>query len=476
MYKSFYFLFIILSIVSGCNSPIASKQTSLSKTTFDVHGKSDFTFINNTKDSLHFSLTNWYRLPADVQEFETTIAPMDTFTTELITQGFCYYDFELNDLSYKVFSAPKAAINFIYGTDSAYFSNDFDSINNYLKKSSGSYYLNHETMINLVNLTQREHYSYQDLMDKNDGVIEEAIANLHLAQNQIPNWYIKLESQHLQVMGAEFKLNSLLYRKRMLGIQDEIPSGFVTEIMENIPTHNEQLMGFNQFNHLLREYHQQSTRPMNDTAMKHTDAKYLDRFVIFLDTNLSPNISDFALATYISFRIDINASSIKPEWIKRIENKEMRELVMAQLLEKEKLPKQSPAPEFSSLTSDSTLFNSNQLKDSILLINFWAAYCKPCIQKFAFENQLVAHFKNKPVKIIHMCIETGWDNFHAITDIHPLKTTNLFADPRLSKQLKYDFGIKGLPHSVLIDENGLIISNRYRVNEETTIAYIESLL
>ncbi len=476
MFKPFILAIISTFLFSACSTPPITEEEKFKDTTFDVHGQSEFTLVNLTKDTLNFYLNNWYRLPGDHEEFETKIAPNDSFQTQLKSQGFYYYEFDFNDSSYKVFSAPNASITFYKETDSSYFLGDFDSINNYSKRMGGNYYRNFETSMNLINLTQREHYSYSDLMDKNDAVIKSATEKLISDPNQLPKWYIKLESDRLKILGAQFKLNSLLYRKRLLNIQDSIPTDFVTQIMKGIPIENEKLMGFNHFTHLLREYHQQSFYPMNDTTIQNNTSRNTDHFLEYMDTHLNPNISDLALSTYLSFRVQALPKSIKEEWFTLIENTEMRNVVLEQFAKEEKLPPKSVCPTFTATTPDSSVFQSNPFKDSIVLINFWASFCKPCIEKFDFENQLVAHFKDQPVKIINLCIESEWSQFTALIDIYDLQTINLFANPKQTKAIQEAFDIGPLPHSVLIDKNGFILTNRYRLNEETTLEYLESLL
>jgi thiol-disulfide isomerase/thioredoxin len=44
-------------------------------------------------------------------------------------------------------------------------------------------------------------------------------------------------------------------------------------------------------------------------------------------------------------------------------------------------------------------------KDSVLVINFWATFCKPCNAELPFIHQLVEKYKNQKVKLLLVSID-----------------------------------------------------------------------
>ncbi|MBT4791206.1 MAG: TlpA family protein disulfide reductase [Halobacteriovoraceae bacterium] len=54
--------------------------------------------------------------------------------------------------------------------------------------------------------------------------------------------------------------------------------------------------------------------------------------------------------------------------------------------------------QFSKLTKKTTkgeLINLKSLKEPIVIVNFWASWCRPCISEFKTLNKLIKKFKNK---------------------------------------------------------------------------------
>ena len=58
-----------------------------------------------------------------------------------------------------------------------------------------------------------------------------------------------------------------------------------------------------------------------------------------------------------------------------------------------------PLPAFSLLTSGGKTVRSDELKGKVHLLDFWASWCKPCIEKFPLVKQLNVEFKGNLVII-----------------------------------------------------------------------------
>ena len=68
----------------------------------------------------------------------------------------------------------------------------------------------------------------------------------------------------------------------------------------------------------------------------------------------------------------------------------------------------SPLPEFSLLTLKGQTVTSQELKDSIVILDFWATWCEGCITEIPAFNRLEKKYSPQGVKVIGMAVQSGW--------------------------------------------------------------------
>ena len=105
-----------------------------------------------------------------------------------------------------------------------------------------------------------------------------------------------------------------------------------------------------------------------------------------------------------------------------------------------------------SFANDDYITNDNLKISNYILINFWASWCAPCRVEHPFLMQL-SKFKN--LKILGVNFKDKRNN--------ALNFLNNFGNPYhyLVKDIKgkqsVSFGVYGIPESILIDKNFIII-------------------
>ena len=65
-------------------------------------------------------------------------------------------------------------------------------------------------------------------------------------------------------------------------------------------------------------------------------------------------------------------------------------------------------PEFSLPTLKGQTLRSQGLKDSIVVLDFWATWCEACITEIPAFNQLERKYGPRGVKVIGMAVQSGW--------------------------------------------------------------------
>ena len=472
--KNLILLLILTATIVSCSQ---KEELKTVRPSFDLYGTCDLIILNKSTDSVRIEVSNYARILNEEQALDTTISANDSLNYKVVSQGYSYFTLVVNKYYYRVFSAPQSVIRAEVISDSVVnFVGEFDSINNYLAKSSGTYYSTKEATMELVNLTGNLEIDYEGLTAGNDQVIQKHQEILLRNKALLPDWYVDIETKRLSVLGAYFKLNSLSYRKYLYKVDDSIPQGYVDSVVYGVPFKDVRLMGFSDLVNFLQDYSVSSFNPLNDTAANRFKENYMDSLYAHTARFVPQPFSDYSLTSSLSSDITRGRDRFKSEWIELVTDTVFKNFLYKKYNQEEVLPKSAKVPNFTVLDTDSNQFSFSGIKDTVVLINFWASYCKPCFENFPHENELVEQFEDEPVKIINFCMESEFSHFLALVEKYDLKTVNIFADEKKSVQLRKDFDIHGIPHSILIDKNGLVVKNKCSVRGDEIVDEIEGLL
>ena len=116
-----------------------------------------------------------------------------------------------------------------------------------------------------------------------------------------------------------------------------------------------------------------------------------------------------------------------------------------------------PAPEINldTLVEDYKLSNNN-FRNEVVLVNFFASWCIPCIVEHDFLFKLK---KQKPIKIYGINYKDNIENL----EVWLKKLGNPYTKIGIDKTgtTGIDWGVNGIPESFLIDQNGII---KHKIN------------
>ena len=116
-----------------------------------------------------------------------------------------------------------------------------------------------------------------------------------------------------------------------------------------------------------------------------------------------------------------------------------------------------PAPEINldTLVEDYKLSNNN-FRNEVVIVNFFASWCIPCIVEHDFLFELK---KQKPIKIYGINYKDNIENL----EVWLKKLGNPYAKIGIDKTgtTGIDWGVNGIPESFLIDQNGII---KHKIN------------
>lgn len=134
------------------------------------------------------------------------------------------------------------------------------------------------------------------------------------------------------------------------------------------------------------------------------------------------------------------------------------------------------APDFSITTDSGKAVTKDQFGGKLLLLNFWATWCPPCIEEIPGLNELARELGPKGLVILGVSVDKDPALYKQFLERNPLAYPTA-RDPEQVINLKY--GTIQYPESYLIDRNGKVLEKYISSqpwNSPQMIQHIQSLL
>ncbi len=111
------------------------------------------------------------------------------------------------------------------------------------------------------------------------------------------------------------------------------------------------------------------------------------------------------------------------------------------------------APGFSLLDTQGKTVALADFKGQVVFIDFWATWCPPCRMSMPLVEKLHAAYQGKPVQVLGLNLDEDPD------DVRKFVAKKHTAYPVLlagNSDISSAYGVGGIPHFVLIDQEGRV--------------------
>ena len=187
------------------------------------------------------------------------------------------------------------------------------------------------------------------------------------------------------------------------------------------------------------------------------------------------------LARYLIHKVKINESEglawVQSKWeeFQQINpHPEYTEAVQAVLDEALKLQPGQPAPDFTLYALDGKPVSLSQFKGQVVLLDFWASWCGPCIGDLPHLRKIKEKTAGWPVVFVNLSLDEDEAAWREAIDKHAIEGVHVRAGS--GSDVAKSYQVMGIPSYYLVDSQGLIVKSLSIWDTDAIVAMIEESL
>ena len=155
---------------------------------------------------------------------------------------------------------------------------------------------------------------------------------------------------------------------------------------------------------------------------------------------------------------------------------EYNEAVLVALSAALKLQPGQPAPDFTLDDLDGQPVSLSQFKGQVVLLDFWASWCVPCIGDLPYLREAKKKMDGWPVVFLNISLDEAEADWREAIDKHKIEGVHVRTDGFGSDAAK-SYQLMGIPSYYLVDPQGLIVEHEgFRGDADALVAAIEKSL
>ena len=110
------------------------------------------------------------------------------------------------------------------------------------------------------------------------------------------------------------------------------------------------------------------------------------------------------------------------------------------------------APDFT-VTDGTRAVSLHELRGQVVVLNFWATWCPPCIEEMPSMVEMQQQLKNRGVTVLAVSVDVDPDAYHKFIKDHNVDLLTVRDSDQKSNSL---FGTNKFPETYVIDREGKI--------------------
>jgi len=161
------------------------------------------------------------------------------------------------------------------------------------------------------------------------------------------------------------------------------------------------------------------------------------------------------------------------EYLTKLENRFKKELPNSQYTKKfsknlslaRQLSEGQLAPDFELATPEGGKLKLSSLRGKVVLVDFWASWCKPCIASLPELKATYNEFKNQNFEVFGVSLDANKEEWTGAIKKHQLPWKHASDLKEWQSVVTGLYRIEGIPYTVLLDKEGKIAGKNLRGEE-----------
>ena len=119
-------------------------------------------------------------------------------------------------------------------------------------------------------------------------------------------------------------------------------------------------------------------------------------------------------------------------------------------------------PDFSAMDLDGNPISLEQYRGKVVLLDFWAVWCRPCIAEMPNVKAVYNSYKDEGFDIIGISLDADEDHLRGYLKENDIPWRQVFSGEGWKSPVAQQYGIRAIPAPWLIDKDGTLITHQAR--------------
>jgi len=113
-------------------------------------------------------------------------------------------------------------------------------------------------------------------------------------------------------------------------------------------------------------------------------------------------------------------------------------------------------PAFEAVDTKGNTIKLDDLKDKVVLLDFWATWCGPCREELPFVQAAYEKYHPEGFEIVGISFDEDRKELESFIAENNMTWTQIFEGKMFKSEMNKDFQVQGIPFTLLIGRDGKI--------------------